>query len=242
MGWAVRHAHRVITVSEGLRALAIDLGADPSAVRTIPNGIKPEVFFRRDHEECRLLHQIPGNALAILSAGDLAEIKGHHRIIEAAGKLVAAGLPAYLVIAGGAGRSGQYAATLRALVTQHGLQDRVRFFGLASQETLAELMSAVDVFCLASSSEGWPNVVNEALACGTPVVATDVGAVPQMLPSDRFGTVVPVNDSAGLEEALRRALTRTWDHDAISNWGRSRSWDQVAREVLQEAVQATAAV
>ena len=48
-------------------------------------------------------------------------------------------------------------------------------------------MSAADVFCLASSTEGWPNVVNEALACGTPVVATDVGAVRQMIVSDQYG-------------------------------------------------------
>src|SRR4029078_8503915 len=95
-------------------------------------------------------------------------------------------------------------------------------------------MSAADVFCLASSTEGWPNVVNEALACGTPVVATDVGAVRQMVVSDRYGSVVPVDDDAALTEALRVAGTREWGHDAISAWGRSRSWDRVPEEVLGE--------
>lgn len=242
MGWAIRRAARVITVSEGLRQLAIDLGADPTSVRTIPNGINKEIFFRRDRGESRRRHGIPEDALAVLAAGDLAQIKGHHLVIEAVGKLAAAGLPAYLVIAGGVGRSGQYAGTLRALVDQYGIADRVRFFGLARQETLAELMSAMDVFCLASASEGWPNVVNEALACGTPVVATDVGAVRQMIPSDRFGFVVPVNDVPRLEATLRDALSRDWDHTAISTWGRSRSWEHVAREVLQEAMHAHASV
>ncbi|MBZ5595211.1 MAG: glycosyltransferase [Acidobacteriia bacterium] len=242
MAWALRRAERVITVSDGLRALAVALGADPSAVKTVPNGINNDIFFRRDHEACRRIHDIPKDALVVLSAGDLARLKGHHRVVEALRSLVDEGLPAYLLIAGGVGRSGQYAATLRMRVTELGLEDKVRFVGMASQNTLAELMSAAGVFCLASASEGWPNVVNEALACGTPVVATDVGAVRQMLPSGQFGTVVPVDDTPSLRAALREALTRAWDHAAISNWGRSRSWDQVAKEVLEEAAQAAAHV
>jgi glycosyltransferase involved in cell wall biosynthesis len=242
MAWALRRADRVITVSDGLRALAVELGADPAAVKTVPNGINNNIFFRRDRKACRRIHHIPKDALVVLSAGDMARIKGHHRVIEALRSLVDAGLPAYLLIAGGVGRSGQYAATLRTRVTELGLEDRVRFMGLAPQNALAELMSAADVFCLASASEGWPNVVNEALACGTPVVATDVGAVRQMLPSVRFGTVVPVDDTLSLGVALREALTRAWDHAAISSWGRSRSWDEVAKEVLAEAAQAVAHV
>jgi len=235
MAWAIRRADRVITVSDGLRALAIELGGNLAAVKTVPNGIHEDTFFRRDRVACRRAHQIPEDALVILSAGDLARIKGHHHVVEAMRSLVDYGLPARLLIAGGVGRSGQYAAKLRTLVAELGLEDRVRFIGMAPQNTLAELMSSADVFCLASSSEGWPNVVHEALACGTPVVATDVGAVRQMLPSPRLGTVVPAGDGLALAAALREALTRAWDPSMISSWGRSRSWDQVARDVLKEA-------
>jgi len=242
MGWAIRRAHRVITVSEGLRALAIELGANPAAVKTVANGINENTFFRRDRVACRRAHQIPEDALMILSAGDLARIKGHHRVMETVRTLVDSGLPVLLLIAGGIGRSGRYAADLLARVAELGLGDRVRFIGMAPQNTLAELMSAADVFCLASSSEGWPNVVHEALACGTPVVATDVGAVRQMLPSPQLGTIVPAGNGFALAAALRAVLTRAWDHSLISNWGRSRSWDQVAKEVLEEAAQAAARI
>jgi PST family polysaccharide transporter len=234
MSWALRRADRVIAVSEGLRDLAIDLGVDPRRVKTVPNGVNSDVFFRRDRLGCRSSHGIAAAERIILSAGDLAELKGHHRVIAAVKALGDRGVRARLLIAGGVGRSGRYAETLRQQVTTHGLADQVAFLGEVTQDALAELMSAADVFCLASSTEGWPNVVNEALACGTPVVATDVGAVRQMIDSDRYGSVVPVRDGEALAEALRAALTGRWDHEAISARGRSRSWSLVAEEVLEQ--------
>ena len=73
---------------------------------------------------------------------------------------------------------------------------------------LAEVMSAADVFCLASTNEGWPNVVHEALACGAPVVATDVGAVPELLDRGALRRIVPSNDPLALRRALQEALRR----------------------------------
>jgi len=236
MSWALRRADRVIAVSEGLRELAIALGVDPRRVKTVPNGINAEVFFRRDRRACRVGHGIAAADRIILSAGDLAELKGHHRVIAAVKSLHARGVRARLLIAGGVGRSGRYADTLRQQVAANGLGDQVAFLGEVTQETLSELMSAADVFCLASSTEGCPNVVNEALACGTPVVATDVGAVRQMVVSDGYGSIVPVDESEALADALAAALIGRWDHEAIAAWGRSRSWRHVAEDVLEQMV------
>ena len=104
-------------------------------------------------------------------------------------------------------------------------------------------MRAADAFCLASRREGCPNVVLEALACGLPVVATRVGAVPEVVPSERYGVVVPADDAAALAAALERALATEWDRDAIAAWGRSRSWGRVAEELgeIFEGVAADAA-
>src|ERR1051326_2512730 len=71
------------------------------------------------------------------------------------------------------------------------------------------------------------NVVHEALACGTPVVATDVGAVPEMLGGGAYGIIVPVNDAVALQRGLVDALGKTWDRRAISAWGSARSWRDV---------------
>ena len=81
-------------------------------------------------------------------------------------------------------------------------------------------MSAADVFCLASSREGCPNVVIESLACGTPVVATDVGAVRQLVSSDRYGVCRSGRPAGSLQEALERSLGRRWNRDAIARLGR----------------------
>ena len=229
---ALRNAAQVITVSERLRDFAVQLGVSPSNVRTIPNGIDTDVFHTRDRLESRRKWGISPHEKVILSAGALIERKGHHRIVKALSALKHTGVSARLLIAGAAGPEGQYEGRIHQAVTDAGLQNNVQFVGYITQGEMAELMSAADVLCLASSREGWPNVVHESLGCGTPVVATDIGGVPEMVPGDCYGFVVPAADQKALEIALRQALEKDWDRNAISAWGRSRSWATVAQEML----------
>lgn len=232
MGWALRRANHVIAVSENLRALAIELGVPRERTTVIPNGIEGAIFHPRDRDRSRARYGIGPHERVILTAGDLAELKGHHRVIHAVKRLAEEGRRVRHFIAGGAGRSGRYAGVLHNQVEREGLRDRVRFLGGLPQNDLAELMSAVDVFCLASSTEGWPNVVNEALACGTPVVATDVGAVRQMVTAPELGIVVPAGDDEALTQALRVAIDAHWNREAIAASGGARSWTHVADDVL----------
>jgi teichuronic acid biosynthesis glycosyltransferase TuaC len=231
--WAIRKAAHVITVSDRLRKVAIACGADPDRTTTVPNGIDSSIYYPRKQRDILSRFSIPEHVPLILSAGHLIELKGHHRVIRSLRTLVEAGSPAHLVIAGGPGSRRSFEPSLRTLVADLRLEDRVHFTGHVPPESLAQLMSAAAVFVLASSREGWPNVVNEALACGTPVVATDVGAVPEMLPSMEYGFVVPVNDQPRLERALLDALNWRWNRNHIAAWGASRSWDQVAADALQ---------
>lgn len=234
MGWALRRAGRVITVSEKLRALALRLGVEPSRAVTIPNGIDTDVFHPRDRTASRAEYGVAAGRSLIVSAGHLIELKGHHRIIRAMRELADSGSDVELLIAGGRGRADDYEAEITREITALELGNRVRLLGHLDREALAKLMAAADLFCLASSREGWPNVVHEAMACGTPVVATNVGGVPEMIPSEQFGIIVPPDDASALAPALRRALSAQWRRDAIASWGRSRSWHQVAAEVIRE--------
>jgi teichuronic acid biosynthesis glycosyltransferase TuaC len=238
--WALRRANAVMAVSGKLRDFAIELGADASRCLVIPNGVDKEVYYPQDPNGFRVRHRITPATRVILSAGELIEAKGHHLVIKAVAELVRQGVDTRLFIAGGVARGGRpFERELRRLISDECLEDRVHLLGWLPPEELAQCMSAADVFCLASYTEGWPNVVNEALACGTPVVASDVGAIRQMLPKSEFGSIVPPRDQEALTHALRTALNRSWDRRAIAAWGQSRSWEHVAREVsdvLQKVV------
>jgi glycosyltransferase involved in cell wall biosynthesis len=145
---------------------------------------------------------------------------------------VADGVDAELLNVGRTARGGpKYEAALTVDIASLNVGDRIRLVGWADREMVAELLSAADVFCLASYTEGWPNVVQEALACGTPVVATHVGGVPQMIPSSEYGIIVPPKDEAALQRALRTSLATEWDRERIATWGRRRGWADVAQEV-----------
>lgn len=230
--WAFARAAAVITVSEDLRRFAVTMGAEERRTRTVPNGIDGRVFYPRPYRETRARLGF-SEAPAIVSAGYLIERKGHHRVIRSLAELRRQGSQAELWIVGGGGREGHFEEKIRAEVKEHGLEAAVHFTGVVKPPVLAEYMSAADVFCLASSREGWPNVVNEALACGAPAVASNVGGVTDMIPRADYGMVVPAGDQAALTAALGAALGRSWNREEIAAWGGSRSWGRVAAEAAE---------
>ncbi|MBI5086333.1 MAG: glycosyltransferase [Acidobacteria bacterium] len=233
LGWALRRASRVIAVSRPLEQLARGLGVAPERIVVIPNGVDSATFRPLDRAWWRARLGMAEERLHILSAGHLIELKGHHRIVAALPRLHAAGLPAELWIAGAPGNAGAFDDTIRRTAEECGVAAHVHFTGPLQPGQIAGAMNASDLLCLASSREGSPNVVNEALACGVPVVATSVGGVPDMLPDERFGIVVPAGDPESLAAGLDTALRRQWDRAAIAAWGARRSWNNVAAETLE---------
>lgn len=228
MSWALSRAAAVIAVSAELAELAVKLGVAPKVIAVIPNGVNAEVFYPRS------VQSRPSPRKHILSVGNLVRLKGHDRIIRSAAHLVKTGVDLNLTIIG-AESSGEpgYGSELKALAAELQMADRICFAGYLSPEEIAVKMSSADVLCLASEREGCPNVVREALACGLPVVATCVGAVTEMIPDERFGLIVPIQNEPALGKALATALAQQWERDAIARWGASRSWKRVAQEVVQ---------
>jgi len=230
---ALRGASRVIVVSSPLRAYAAQLGVDDNRIELIPNGVDAELFHQGNREHIQNDLGVDSSKFNLLSAGYLIERKGHHLLAKATSILRSRGVDAHLWIAGGPGREGDFSAAIRRAVADLGLQDFVHFLGALPPSRLAEWMQACDVFCLASNREGWPNVVNEALACGTPVVSVRVGGIPELIPSDTYGFISESADPAAIAELLLIARSRAWDRNSISEWGTSRSWDNVASQVLK---------
>jgi len=110
--------------------------------------------------------------------------------------------------------------------------------GAVEHDALPEVYSAADVSVLASSREGWPNVVLESMACGTPVVATAVHGTPEIIRDDAVGRLVDERTPEALAAVIGAALTAEWDRGAIREYAAAMDWaetskglDEVFREV-----------
>jgi glycosyltransferase involved in cell wall biosynthesis len=224
---ALRHAAAVISVDSLMADIAVDLGAPREKVHVIPNGVDTEVFSPKDKAWARGELGLPLEGRLLVTVGHLKPSKGHGEVVQAL-----AGLPRdiRLVIVGGEGQSG-YRRELMALASRLGVADRVLLAGKQPYERIPLYFSAADLSVLASYREGCPNVVLESLACGTPVVATRVGAVPDLLTPGRNGAIVPVGDAEALAGALRDTLAGVWPPDVLSRSPAVRSWDEVAERV-----------
>jgi glycosyltransferase involved in cell wall biosynthesis len=129
-------------------------------------------------------------------------------------------------VVGGASPEGDWSAVLRQRTVELGLQDCVKFLGALAPEELKVPLSAADVFVLATSNEGWANVFLEAMACGLPVVTTDVGGNAEVVADGRLGMLVPFGDRDQLAWAMSEALRRDWDRDYIVAHAAANSWNQ----------------
>jgi glycosyltransferase involved in cell wall biosynthesis len=121
---------------------------------------------------------------------------------------------------------------LKRQVAAAGLQEAVRFLGTLPPEKLREPLSAADVFVLATRNEGWANVFLEAMACGLPVVTTDVGGNAEVVCRADLGTVVPFGDAGRLQGAISDALQRVWDTAAIRRHAEANTWDRRVEELV----------
>jgi teichuronic acid biosynthesis glycosyltransferase TuaC len=229
--FALRRAARIIAVSGSLKADAVGEGISPGRVRVIENGIDPELFRPLDRAEARRSLGLPADGPLLVSVGTLSPRKGFHLVMEAMAENP--GLrSARFAIVGGDGAEGAMEAELRSLAVRLELEDRVVFAGPRSRGELASWYSAADLFVLASGHEGCPNVVLEALACGTPVVATPVGNIPELL-TPEVG-IVAEREVPALASAIGQALARDWDREAVRARIEPRTWQAVGREVMEE--------
>lgn len=232
--WALKRAARVITVSSRLRDSLLALGIEASKMVVLRNGVDLELFHPQDRAAARRRLGLPEGKLAIC-VGHLMPEKGHHLAIEAL-----AALPDYRLAFGG---EGPLRGELAALARRLGVEDRVTFLANMPQSDLRHLYSAADVMLLTSTREGWPNVVLESLACGTPVVTVDVGAVVEMITTPEVGRIVAKRDPAALAAAVREQLAQPVERERIRRHAARFDWHSISHgqfEVMTQAIGAPA--
>ena len=220
-------ASGVITVSEDLRRRAIAWGAAPENVTTVLNGCDGAIFHPGSREEARRETGYLESGRLILFVGSALKTKGMAELLEAFAGLLRSAPDARLAVIG----DGEYKETFVRNAAAAGILDRILMLGRLPSERVAPWMRAADVFCLPSYSEGCPNVIVEALSCGCPVVATNVGGIPELC-DQSSSILVPAHDSESLRVALENALAKPWDRATIAR-SFHRGWEQVARATFE---------
>lgn len=217
--------NHLICVCSDLKEVALTLGLSASKVSVIGNGVDASLFHPGDQNAERQKLGLPLGKKIILSVGHLTERKGFHLLIKALKKC--SDRETILVLAG----NGPDRKELERLTVSLGIENRVIFTGSVLNKDLPSWYRAADIFALASSREGWPNVVCEAQACGLPVVATKVWGIPEIVKNASLGILIEERAVAPLARALQSALDTDWDKAAIALEGASRTWDTVAAQV-----------
>lgn len=212
---ALRQADGLVCVSEQMaHSVAERLGE--REVSVVPMGVNTSIFSLAE----------PSPRRGVLYVGHLAEVKNVDVLLSAIA-LVNAGSEVGLTIVG----AGPLLESLKRQAAQLGLAGMAAFAGTLDRRQVADCMREAQLLVLPSSREGWPLVVGEALACGTPVVATRVGGVPDMFCVPEGGVLVEPGDATALAEAIERALEREWDPMLVASASRAPSAGESARRL-----------
>jgi len=224
--WTLRRADALVAVSSSLRSIMLSLGARAENISVIGNGVDTERFFPVPIKEARQALGIRSDALVLVAVARLVESKGHAHLLHALSQLCPRFPKLHLYCIG----DGDQRRSLEQLAGQLRLENCVSFMGSVPNDALRNWYSAAEVSCLASSREGWPNVLLESMACGTPVVATRVGGIPEVVVSPKLGLLAD-RTPEGFAAALEAILTRAWDREVIAAHARTHSWNLVAAQL-----------
>ncbi|MGE3476595.1 MAG: glycosyltransferase family 4 protein [Rhodospirillaceae bacterium] len=218
--WAAEKAAGMITVCQALKDSLVELGVPQQRVTVLRNGVDLQLFrpFREPKERAvaRRTFGMEGGT-ALVSVGQLIERKGHHLIIAALPELP----DAHLFIAG----EGPDRAKLKNLAAELGVAGRVHFLGVVPHGELPLLYAAADISILASSREGWANVLLESMACGTPVVASRIWGTPEVVAEPAAGVLMPERSAAGVAAGVKAVLANLPERGATRRYAERFSWD-----------------
>ena len=212
--WAAERADGVITVCAALKDELVHLGVAPERVRVLRNGVDLTVFRPLNPQQAKQALGLSGPVLA--SVGALIARKGHELVIRALETVP----NVTLLIAG----EGAEKAALARLAAATGVASRVRFLGSVPHQRLREIYSAADALVLASSREGWPNVLLESMACGTPAIASNVWGAPEIIKAPEAGVLLQNRTARGIASAAKALLAALPSREATRAYAERFSW------------------
>ncbi len=216
--WAAKEATALVTVCEALKRRLMSLGVSEDRVFVMRNGVDLDLFRPKPRDDLRA--KLGLKNFTLLSVGSLIPRKAHHLVIEALTELS----DCTLVIVG----EGPTRNSLEHLVHRLGLSRRVIFRGEVPHDGLADLYGAADALVLASESEGWANVLLESMACGTPVIASDVGGSCEVVRAPAAGILIASRTPAAIASAVRTLRANPVPRQATRAYAEQYGWRGVA--------------
>lgn len=252
--WVARQvfaqAKRITACSDDLRLRAAAIGADPARLETLPYGVDLDRFAPSEETREEVRQELGiGDAPLILAAGRLVRKKGFEYLIDAARAVAATHPNLRVIIAGDGDLTQELSARARAAGTTVGGGPIVQLVGARPQPEIARLFAAADVVVIpsvhdeAGNVDGLPNTALEALASGTPVIATMAGGLGQLIEHNLTGRLIQERNAAALALAIRELLASPDARRAIGERARARmsyafSWDSVAKRFEEIYTQA----
>lgn len=229
---SMQMANAVTTVSRALKKELIDMGVSESNVHVSYNGVDHSRFSLSSRVDAKKSLGLDSDFALVLYVGNLKESKGVYDLIEAYRMMLGEDdtKVALVFVGGGECESGLDRKAQR--LASEFSESRVTVQGPIPNCDLGIWFNAADVVCLPSYSEGVPNVLTEAMSCGTPIVSTDVGGIGEVV-TDEAGILVPPGEPKVLGQALREALDRDWDRRLIYEHSLNFDWDNHAMEVAE---------
>ena len=221
--WAAAKSDGIVTVCQALKDELVHLGADHGRIRVLRNGVDLVAFKPMDLNAAKSELGV-GNAV-IASVGLLITRKRHDLVIRALQDL-----PTVTLLIAGAGPEDR---ALKTLAGDLGVASRVRFLGQVPQKDLPTIYGAADALVLASEREGWANVLLEAMACGTPVVATNIWGTPEVVAAPEAGRLVDEATPQALSTAIRELLEAPPSRAATRAYAEGFSWNETTQGQLQ---------
>jgi glycosyltransferase involved in cell wall biosynthesis len=220
-----QEASASIGVCRALMDTLAGLGADATKLNTLRNGVDLQRFVPEPRDAARAKLGLPISQKLLLSVGHLIERKGHYIAIDALPLLPS---DVMLLIAG----SGPEHNALQARAEKLGVAQRVRFAGVIPQTDLKWWYSAADALALCSSREGWANVLLESMACGTPVIATNIWGTPEVVSTPAAGVLMPERSANGLAAAWDALFQAYPDRQKTRAHAETFSWDDTTQGQL----------
>ena len=233
-------ADKIIAISEATKQYVLRLGAKPSKIKVIYNGVDTVRFriIEGKKEEMRRKLGIPQDAVVVLTVRRLVYKNGVDTLLDCANIAIKKNRKIVFVTVG----KGPDMESVRQQATQLGIAANFRLAGFVSDADLPSYYNLADLFVLPSKSgEGLPLVANEALACGLPVIATDVGGIKEILPAD-CGRLVPPNQPELLADAVLEFATMNFSDRRAELHARVEerfSWDanvERLEEIYEELI------